>query len=226
MDKFGNFLWGLVFIVIGAIIGLNALEITNINIFFDGWWTLIIIIPCFIGLFKTNSGKLGNFIGLAIGIFLLLVAQDIVELEIVLKLLVPFILIAIGVSIIGNGIITNKISKKIKETNKNNLESYAATFSEQNIVKQNEEFNGANLDAVFGGVKLDLQKATINQDIVINASAIFGGITILVPSNINVKVKSTPIFGGVSNKVLNNNAENIKTIYINAFSMFGGVDIK
>lgn len=226
MDKFGNFLWGLVFIVIGAIIGLNALEITNINIFFDGWWTLIIIIPCFIGLFKTNSGKLGNFIGLAIGIFLLLVAQDIVELEIVLKLLVPFILIAIGVSIIGNGIITNKISKKIKETNKNNLESYAATFSEQNIVKQNEEFNGANLDAVFGGVKLDLQKATINQDIVINASAIFGGITILVPSNINVKVKSTPIFGGVSNKVLNNNAENVKTIYINAFSMFGGVDIK
>ena len=226
MDKFGNFLWGLVFIVIGAIIGLNALEITNINIFFDGWWTLIIIIPCFIGLFKTNSGKLGNFIGLAIGIFLLLVAQDIVELEIVLKLLVPFILIAIGVSIIGNGIITNKVSKKTKETNKNNLESYAATFSEQNIVKQNEEFNGANLDAVFGGVKLDLQKATINQDIVINASAIFGGITILVPSNINVKVKSTPIFGGVSNKVLNNNAENIKTIYINAFSMFGGVDIK
>ena len=226
MDKFGNFLWRLVFIVIGAIIGLNALEITNINIFFDGWWTLIIIIPCFIGLFKTNSGKLGNFIGLAIGIFLLLVAQDIVELEIVLKLLVPFILIAIGVSIIGNGIITNKVSKKIKETNKNNLESYAATFSEQNIVKQNEEFNGANLDAVFGGVKLDLQKATINQDIVINASAIFGGITILVPSNINVKVKSTPIFGGVSNKVLNNNAENIKTIYINAFSMFGGVDIK
>ena len=226
MDKFGNFLWGLVFIVIGAIIGLNALEITNINIFFDGWWTLIIIIPCFIGLFKTNSGKLGNFIGLAIGIFLLLVAQDIVELEIVLKLLVPFILIAIGVSIIGNGIITNKVSKKIKETNKNNLESYAATFSEQNIVKQNEEFNGANLDAVFGGVKLDLQKATINQDIVINASAIFGGITILVPSNINVKVKSTPIFGAVSNKVLNNNAENIKTIYINAFSMFGGVDIK
>lgn len=226
MDKFGNFLWGLVFIVIGGIIGLNALEITNINIFFDGWWTLIIIIPCFIGLFKTNSGKLGNFIGLAIGIFLLLVAQDIVELEIVLKLLVPFILIAIGVSIIGNGIITNKVSKKIKETNKNNLESYAATFSEQNIVKQNEEFNGANLDAVFGGVKLDLQKATINQDIVINASAIFGGITILVPSNINVKVKSTPIFGGVSNKVLNNNAENIKTIYINAFSMFGGVDIK
>ena len=226
MDKFGNFLWGLVFIVIGAIIGLNALEITNINIYFDGWGTLIIIIPCFIGLFKTNSGKLGNFIGLAIGIFLLLVAQDIVELEIVLKLLVPFILIAIGVSIIGNGIITNKVSKKIKETNKNNLESYAATFSEQNIVKQNEEFNGANLDAVFGGVKLDLQKATINQDIVINASAIFGGITILVPSNINVKVKSTPIFGGVSNKVLNNNAENIKTIYINAFSMFGGVDIK
>ena len=52
MKKFGNLLWGLVLIGLGLIIGGNALGITNINVFFDGWWTLIIIIPCFIGLFK------------------------------------------------------------------------------------------------------------------------------------------------------------------------------
>ena len=36
MKKFGNVLWGIVLIVIGLIIGGNALGITNINIFFDG----------------------------------------------------------------------------------------------------------------------------------------------------------------------------------------------
>ena len=59
----------------------------------------------------------------------------------------------------------------------------------------------------------------------IKTSSIFGGIEIYVPQNVNVKVKSTPIFGGVSNKV-RNSKDNTKTIYIEAFCMFGGVDIK
>ena len=49
MRKFGNVLWGLVFIAIGIIIGLNSMGVTRINIFFSGWWTLFIIVPCFIG---------------------------------------------------------------------------------------------------------------------------------------------------------------------------------
>ena len=34
MKKFGNILWGIVLIVLGLIIALNALGITSINIFF------------------------------------------------------------------------------------------------------------------------------------------------------------------------------------------------
>ena len=37
MKKISNLLWGLVFIIVGVIFGLNALEITDINILFDGW---------------------------------------------------------------------------------------------------------------------------------------------------------------------------------------------
>ena len=44
MRKLANTLWGIVLVVIGVILTLNALEITNINIFFEGWWTLLIII--------------------------------------------------------------------------------------------------------------------------------------------------------------------------------------
>lgn len=48
MNNLTKILWGIVFIVLGVIIGLNALDITSINVFFKGWWTLVIIIPCLI----------------------------------------------------------------------------------------------------------------------------------------------------------------------------------
>ena len=35
MRKIGNTLWGIVLVIIGVILTLNALEITNINIFFN-----------------------------------------------------------------------------------------------------------------------------------------------------------------------------------------------
>ena len=60
----------------------------------------------------------------------------------------------------------------------------------------------------------------------INTSSIFGGITILVPDNVQVKISSTPIFGGVSDDRKNKNNNGKVTIYIKATSMFGGVEIK
>jgi len=222
MRNLSRILWGMVLIGIGTIIGLNSLEITNINIFFDGWWTLFIIIPCFIGLFE-ETDKTGNFIGLAIGIGLLLACQDIINFEIIFKLIVPFILIGIGLSLVFKETIHEKISEKVNE-NKGSLENVVATFAEQKKVVEDEEFKGSNLDAVFGSIKLDLRKAEI-KDATIKASSIFGDINILVPSDVNVEVKSTPIFASITNKT-KKNKENTKTIYIDAFSMFGGINIK
>ncbi len=65
----------------------------------------------------------------------------------------------------------------------------------------------------------------IEKEAVIKASSIFGGVEIFVPQDVNVKVKSTPIFGGVSDKS-KSSKDNEKIIYIDAFCMFGGVDIK
>lgn len=227
MKKISELLWGLVFIALGVILGLNALEITNIELFFDGWWTLFIIIPCFIGLFN-DSDKTGNLIGLLIGLVLLLSCQDFIEFEMVWKLIIPIVLVVIGLSFIFRGFINSKVKSEIKKLNdkKKNTNEYCATFSSQNVDFSNDEFDGADLSAVFGGVKCDLRKATIKDDKVINATAIFGGIKIYVPKDVNIKIKSTPIFGGVSNETINDGTKNEHTIYVNATSVFGGVEIK
>ncbi len=223
MNKFNKVLWGLVLIIIGVIIGLNSLGIANINIFFDGWWTLFIIIPCFIGLI-TKSSKLGYFIGFIIGLVLLLSIQGIINLEIILKLIVPFILVSIGISLIFNDVVKRSVTDKIKKVEIENLDNYIATFASKKVVVDNV-FKGANVDVVFGGVDLDLRNAIFDNDVVIKTSCIFGGVKILVPKNVNVLVKSASVFGGVDNKI-NNEKNNKNTIYIDAFCMFGGVDIK
>lgn len=218
--KVNNLLWGLVFIVIGVVLGLNALEITNINIFFDGWWTLVIIIPCFIDLFK-NEEKTGNIIGLVIGVSLLLACNDFFDFEIIWKLFVPFILVMIGISFVCKDTISSKIKRDIKKLNKSDNEEYWATFGGQTVDFTNEEFKGCNLTAVFGGVKCNLQKAIIKEDCVINVSSIFGGVTICASDNVKIKVISTPIFGGVSNNRKTNDGK--VTLYVRATCLFGGV---
>ena len=227
MKKFGNVLWGIVLIIVGLIIGGNALGITNINIFFDGWWTLFIIVPTFIGLFKDNE-KTGNLVGLLIGVALLLACRGILDFDLIWKLAFPVILVVIGISIIFKDTFGGKISNEIKQLNekRNGENSYCSTFAGQNINFDGEKFTGADLTAVFGGVKCDLRNAIIETDVVINASSTFGGIEIYVPSNVKIKIKSIPIFGGVENKAKTKTDENSHTIYINSTAVFGGVEIK
>lgn len=227
MKKFGNVLWGLVLILVGVIFGLNAMGVTNINVFFRGWWTLFIIVPSFIELIRSNN-KMWSFIWLCIGVVLLLCAQDILSFRLVGKLIFPFVLVMIGLSLIFKDTFNKKIADKVKtlNSNKGDFQGYCATFGEQNVNLAGEEFKGANLDAVFGSVELDLSQAIIKQDQVVNANAIFGGIEIRVPSGVNIKVKSTPIFGGVENKTKTVYNESLPTIYINGVAMFGGVEIR
>ena len=62
--------------------------------------------------------------------------------------------------------------------------------------------------------------------VVINTCSVFGGIDIYVKEDTKVLIKSTSLFGGVENKKKTETNDKSKTIYINAFCMFGGVDIK
>lgn len=226
MKKLTKILWGIVLIVLGVVFALNALNIANIDVFFDGWWTLFIIIPSVVGL-VTDDDKTGSLIGIAIGVFLLLCCQDILSFSMLWKLGVPVIIVLIGLKMVCGGIFGNKANKMISEMKANGKEfkTGCATFSSCNMNFDNEFFDGAELSATFGGVKCDLRNAVIPTDCAIQVSAIFGGIEIYVPQNVNVKVSSNSLFGGISNKV-SNNKENAVTIYVSGTCMFGGVEIK
>lgn len=227
MKNFSKIMWGLALIVIGIILGGNALGLFSINIFFKGWWTLFIIVPSFIGLFSNND-KTGNIIGLLVGIALLLASRGVFDFNIIWKLLVPFIIISIGLSLIFKNSFDRETNESIKKLNEkiSSGEGITATFSGQNVEFEGEEFKGTTLNAVFGGIKLDLRKAKIKDDVVINATSVFGGIDILVPEDCKVKIKSNSIFGGVSNNKKTVAKEKAHTIYVNGSGIFGGIEVK
>ncbi len=224
MKKLNGIIWGLILVTVGVILGLNACGITNVDIFFDGWWTLFIIIPCAVGL-VTERDK-GNIIGLAVGVFLLLCCQDVLSFELIRKLLIPAVIVVIGLCLIFDSFFKSKAERIILRTkgSSGNLRSYCATFSGDNVNFDGEFFDGADITAVFGSFKCDLRHAVIDKDVVIKVSAIFGGIDILVPGNVNVKTSTTSLFGGVSNKT--SIKPNVPTIYVSGNCLFGGVDIK
>lgn len=227
MKKLSKILWGAVLILIGVIFALNAFGITDVEIFFDGWWTLFIIVPCFIGIF-TEREKTGNIVGLAIGVFLLLCCQDVLGFDMLWKLAIPTIIVIIGLRLIWGAFFGDKASKLISVSRENgdNIKVGCATFSGQDMNFDGEIFNGAELTAVFGGVKCDLRHAIIEKDCAINACGIFGGIDIFLPDSVNVKISSNSIFGGVSEKKHRPTVVDAPTVYINATCIFGGVDIK
>ncbi len=202
-----NRLLGLIIIAIGIVLLGNVLNIWDVNLFFDGWWTLFIIIPSLYG--YLNKQWLSSTISLLIGVFLLLSANEIISWEIIL----PTILIIVGISF---------LFKNKSNVDKINSKSYTAIFSGSEH-KIESVLSDMNITAIFGGVELNMRGATLEKDIIIDATCLFGGIDILVPENCTVTVNGTPIFGGIENKALQGNG---KRITINVTCLFAGIDIK
>ena len=221
MKKTRNIIWGVVLLLVGVVIALNALDVTDVSLWFDGWWTLFIIIPCLIGLF-TEKDKIGNIIGLCIGGVLLLCAQDILDFSLIWKLILPAIIIAIALTLIFKGVRSDK-TEHVNQ--KSDVPSGFAAFSGNDMNFSGKTFEGAELNAIFGGIECDLRDAIIEEDCVINLSAVFGGIDILLPENVKVNVDSTSIFGGISDERKSKTDSGV-TVHIKGLCLFGGVDIK
>ena len=204
MKKIENTVIGFILIIIGVIIGLNAFHITNIDLFFDGWWTLFIIVPCFFGLFK-DQDKTGNIIGLIVGIYLLLYCQGLINFQFAWKLVVPVIFVLIGLKMI------------FKDT-------FNKKKPHQNIY-DNQLYTGGNYDVTFNGLILDLSKAYLNEETNITISTLFGGVDLYLPDDVNIQIQSYNFLGGVDLHKRENKIENTKVIYLNARCIFGGINI-
>lgn len=231
MKKLSSWLWGAVLIIVGVLWALKATGVITANLFFPGWWTLFIVIPSLIGLI-TEDSKGGSFVSLVIGVCLMLVCWEVLDFDLFWKLFLPVVLIMIGLSMIFHAATSGAARKRMKELHldENKLKEFWATFGDQKVSFYNKDFEGCQVDAVFGGADLDLRGAKIKKDVILRACSVFGGIKIFVPDDVKVEIVSTSIFGGVSDERKQVEKSDSKvadnTLFIEATCLFGGVKIQ
>lgn len=98
-NRITSIIWGFCLICFGIGIAGNAAGTWKFTIFFDGWWTLFIILPC-IGKIASGTKKVGAWIGLTIGVLLLMASREWIPYENFWKVLFPTVFIFLGIQLV------------------------------------------------------------------------------------------------------------------------------
>ena len=94
MNKKNTNTVAIVLIALGLLILLNRLNVISFSVFFNGWWTLLLIVPAILSISKKGF-QTGNSVLLALGTVFFLDEQGI-SLS---GYLVPILLVVIGVAL-------------------------------------------------------------------------------------------------------------------------------
>jgi hypothetical protein len=109
-----------------------------------------------------------------------------------------------------------------------NMVNEFAMFGVSRRVVTNPDFQGGHINCIFGGVNLDLTGANMTgATAVLHVSALYGGISVRVPTSWDVEVRGTGLFGSfVDHTVHPPSSPDTKRLIVRGGAIFGGVTIK
>jgi len=210
-------------IVIGAIFLLQSLNIMHLGRFVGDWWPIILVGVGFMKI-KQEDKKNGSII-LVIGLVLLSATLDIIRWGSIFKLW-PLIILYVGVSMLQRSQGKPGLSFSAITSSDDDYVQASAIFGGIEKTVKSDDFKGANIMCLFGGVELDLREAKpIETGCTINVTTLFGGTEIMVPADWNVIITGTPIFGGVEDKSKGGDKTAIN-VTVNSTVAFGALEIK
>lgn len=220
----GRLLLGLVVLTLGVLFLLDSAGALNADRAIDHWWPLLIVA---VGVFQLIEGRqslAGPVILAGIGAVLLLFTTDALE-EGAEDYVWPLILVGVGLLILsrwrGRPVPAGARDEDVVRA--------SGIFGGPKVASTSRRFRGASLTAILGGVTLDLRQAQpVPEGAAINATAVLGGIEVLVPRGWRVTVSGTPILGGVEDKVERSQElpDDAPSLHVDAFTLLGGVEVK
>ena len=210
-------------IVIGAIFLLQSLNVMHLGRFIGEWWPVIFVIVGFMKI-QQHDRRNGSIL-LIVGLILLSATLDFINWGSIFKLW-PLIILYIGVSMLQRSQGKPGLSFSSINSADDDYVQASAIFGGIEKAVNSDEFKGANILCLFGGVELDLRKAKpIETGCTINVTALFGGAELMVPEDWNVIITGTPIFGGIEDK--SKGAEKTAiNVTVNSTVAFGALEIK
>jgi predicted membrane protein len=104
-----------------------------------------------------------------------------------------------------------------------------AAFSGGEKIITSQNFKGGKVTGIFGGTEINLLNAKLAKGTnYLDIFNMFGGTTLIIPRDWNVKIDIVALFGGVGDKrdIVNNPDMDDRVLYIKGLVLFGGGEIK
>lgn len=205
--------------------------------FVISFWGLVLMCAGVVQLFAANNRmKAWGLIMLVAGLVLELNALGITNVH--MRNIWPVFLIAAGGVMLWQAVSGDSRGWRFLEssepsskevTEKGSLElNYVFSGTDRKVRARN--FKGGEINAVFGGFKLDFTRAEMETDkAVLEANVVFGGGEIIVPESWLVVMETSGVFGSFEDKSRHyqpDAAQPLKTIIIRGSAVFGSVVVK
>ncbi len=217
-----TWIWGIIFIVIGVAFFANAIGAEGANELITNWWPAVFVM---IGIGQLITGDAFNGVfWIVIGAVVCLFTSGTISYNgDIWQVIWPVALILFGIRFM-----IRPMSSSKKSCCDGEFVGSASVFSGSVKKVSSKDFKGSSVRAVFGGSTLDLRDAEISKSgAIIDVSAIFGGIEILVPKKYPIKVDVAAILGGHDDKHSTSDIDpKLPTITIRGEAIFGGIEIK
>ena len=229
MKHTGKIIGGIALVAFGIVWALELLNVIDINL--EGWWTLFIIVPCFINIFS-DKHKAGAIICFGIGILLLLAARGIIPWNDIWKYMICLVAVVWGVMLLFFNKKKHFVNWDTEEhaepvvLDGSKMHKIDVTFGKQEYNYDGQPFEGADVHASFGFVSLDLRNADIMDGAVISLDCSFGGIQIRLPKEVCVNNGIDTAFAGVDCDCCTQPSDGLKTLHLKGRCNFGGIEIK
>ena len=103
-----------------------------------------------------------------------------------------------------------------------------SVFGSGDHIVLDPEFKGGDLNAVFGGITLDLRRTNLPVgETILEVNAVFGGITIYVPIDWFVETHLDAVFGGFQdNRMPKEPTDTTRKLLITGSCVFGGGELR
>ena len=221
--------------IVGVILVLVGLFLVLRNTgFFPGFidhiifsWPMLLITIGVVITIGSSGGKTSGIIIMAVGAFFLI--PHIFRETFDINMFWPSIFIIIGIIFIFSrrrGWSSESTSSQVGD----DYIDYVHVFSggERQIVSEN--FRGGKITAVFGGTEIDLTRSKLAPGVSeLEIACVFGGATIIVPDDWNLKINVVPVLGGFGDSrklVPGRTIDTSRQLIIKGAVVFGGGEIK
>ena len=226
-------IWGVLLALIGVVILLDNMGIAAASHFYR-LWPMLLIVPGVLNA-MTSRGRLFGILLIGFGIVLQLHEFGIARFS--WGVIWGLVWIAVGVIVLWSSLEARKQPPADADTVQAGGDPRArlnevAIFGgvERRITTQ--DFQGGSINAIFGGVEIDMSEASMLKDeAILEVNAIFGGVELRVPDSWQVVSRGAAILGGFVDKTRIRRTDDPanaarKMLVLTGAAVFGGVEIK